>query len=77
MIRLRVKEIAEEKKISRTRLARIADVDYKTIKKLFANPQAEIGLMTLDKLAWALRVTPADLIEYVPTPPVLWQDEQV
>ncbi|TMC22162.1 MAG: helix-turn-helix transcriptional regulator [Chloroflexi bacterium] len=77
MIRLRVKEIAEEKKISRTRLARIADVDYKTIKKLFTNPQAEIGLMTLDKLAWALRVTPADLIEYIPTPPALWQDEQV
>ncbi|QBD78563.1 XRE family transcriptional regulator [Ktedonosporobacter rubrisoli] len=76
MIRLRVKEIAEEKKISMTRLARIADVDYKTVRKIFRNPNAEIGLITLDKLAWALQVEPADLIEYKRTPPAYWQELQ-
>jgi DNA-binding Xre family transcriptional regulator len=76
MIRLRVKEIAEAKKISMTRLARIADVDYKTVRKLFRDPHAEIGLTTLDKLAWALRVEPTDLIEYTRTPPLLWQQEE-
>jgi DNA-binding Xre family transcriptional regulator len=74
MIRLRVKEIAEEKKISMTRLAKIADVDYKTVRKLFRDPTAEIGLSTLDKLAWALRVEPANLIEYTRTPPIIWQE---
>jgi DNA-binding Xre family transcriptional regulator len=76
MIRLRVREIAEKKKISMTRLARLADVDYKTVRKLFRDPQAEIGLITLDKLAWALRVEPAELIEYTRTSPLVWQEEQ-
>lgn len=75
MIRLRVKEIAEEKKFSMTRLAKVADVDYKTVRKLFRDPGAEIGLSTLDKLAWALRVEPANLIEYTRTPPLIWQQE--
>ena len=76
MIRLRVKEIADKRKMSVTRLARIADVDYKTVRKIFQNPDAEIGLSTLDKLAWALRVEPADLIEYTRTPPLIWQEDQ-
>ncbi len=74
MIRLRVKDIAEEKKISMTRLARIADVDYKTVRRIFRDPESEIGLITLDKLAWALQVEPADLIEYTRTPPRSVQD---
>jgi DNA-binding Xre family transcriptional regulator len=74
MIRLRVKEIAEAKKISMTRLARIADVDYKTVRKLFRDPYAEIGLVTLYKLAWALHAEPAELIEYKRTPPLVWQE---
>ena len=77
MIRLRVKEIAEEKKISMTRLARIADVDYKTVRKLFRDPHSEIGLVTLDKLAWALHTEPADLIEYTRTPPLVWQEVEL
>jgi DNA-binding Xre family transcriptional regulator len=74
MIRLRVKEIAEAKKISMTRLARIADVDYKTVRKLFRDPYSEIGLVTLDKVAWALHTEPAELIEYKRTPPLVWQE---
>jgi DNA-binding Xre family transcriptional regulator len=76
MIRLRVKEIAEAKKISMTRLARIADVDYKTVRKLFRDPYSEIGLITLDKLAWALHTEPAELIEYKRTPPLVWQEAE-
>jgi DNA-binding Xre family transcriptional regulator len=76
MIRLRVKEIAEEKKISMTRLAKLSDVDYKTVRKIFRDPQAEIALSTLDKLAWALRVEPSDLIAYTRTPPLIWQESQ-
>jgi DNA-binding Xre family transcriptional regulator len=77
MIRLRVKEIAEAKKISMTRLARIADVDYKTVRKLFRDPYSEIGLVTLDKLSWALHTEPAELIEYKRTPPLVWQESDL
>ena len=73
MIRLRIKEIAEAKNIGINRLAHSADVDYKTVQKLFRDPEADINLHTLDKLAWSLGVTPADLIEYTPTSPFEWQ----
>lgn len=74
MIHLRIKEIADTKGISMNRLARSADVDYKTVQKLFRNPEADINLSTLDKLAWTLGVTPADLIDYTPTSPFEWQE---
>ncbi len=73
MIRLRIKEIAEAKNIGINRLAHSADVDYKTVQKLFRDPEADINLRTLDKLAWSLGVTPSDLIEYIPTSPFEWQ----
>lgn len=76
MIRLRVKEIAEAKHMTMTRLSKIADVDYKTVRKIFRDPQAEIGLSTLDKLSWALRVEPAALIEYTRTPPPVWLEQE-
>lgn len=56
MLRLRVKEVAESKKISMTRLARISDVEYKMVRKIFQKPEAEVGTRTLDKLRWALRI---------------------
>jgi DNA-binding Xre family transcriptional regulator len=73
MIRLRIKEIAEQKQISISQLAKLADVDYKTVRKIFRDPQVVIDLFTLDKLCWALEVTPAELIYYEPTPPLIWQ----
>jgi DNA-binding Xre family transcriptional regulator len=77
MIRLRVKEIADAKRISINRLARSADVDYKTVQKLFRHPDADVNLRTLDKLAWSLGVTPGDLIDYIPTSPFEWQHTDV
>lgn len=74
MIRLRIEEIAKEKHLSMTRLSRISDVEYRTVRKIFRDPGAEITLTTLDKLCWALRVTPAELIEYTRTPPPNWLD---
>jgi DNA-binding Xre family transcriptional regulator len=66
MIRLRVKEVATQKGISMTRLSRLADTNYKTIKAIFDNPYREVTTTTLDKLAKALGVAVADLIEEVP-----------
>ena len=66
MIRLRVKEVASQKGISMTRLSRLADTNYKTIKAIFDNPYREVTTTTLDKLAKALEVSVTDLIEEVP-----------
>lgn len=66
MIRLRVKEVAEAKGVSRLRLSRIADVNYKTIQGIWRDPYKEISIKTLEKLARALKVPSSELIEDVP-----------
>jgi len=63
MIRLRVKEVAESKGISRTRLSRLADTNYKTINAIFKNPYKEVTTTTLERLAKALGVSVVELIE--------------
>ena len=66
MIRLRVKEIAQQKSISMTRLSRLADTNYKTIKAIFDDPYREVTTTTLNKIAKALGVSVSDLIEEIP-----------
>lgn len=61
MVRLRVKEIAKEKGFSQGRLSRVADVDIKTISKIFQEHNPDIRVSTLVKLADALGVSPCDL----------------
>jgi transcriptional regulator with XRE-family HTH domain len=66
MIRLRVKEIAQAKGISQGRLARLSDVDYKTIQRIYREPTREITTTTLDKIAKALGVDASELVESIP-----------
>ncbi len=65
MLRLRVKELAQQQGISQGRLARKADVDIKTLARIYKNPYAEVSSITIEKLARALSVSIADLIEEV------------
>jgi DNA-binding Xre family transcriptional regulator len=65
MIRLKVKEVAEQKKISMTRLSRIADINYKTIRALFSDPYRDVAYSTLLKLSRALEVPLEALVEDV------------
>lgn len=69
MIRLRVKEIAQEKGLSQGRLSRLSDVDDNTIKRIYRNPTANVNTDTLNKLARALGVSVHELIEEVPDEP--------
>ncbi|GCE47301.1 DNA-binding Xre family transcriptional regulator [Thermosporothrix hazakensis] len=66
MIRLKVREIAESKSISMTRLSRIADVNYKTVQALFHDPYRDVAYSTLVKLSRALGVSVGDLVEEEP-----------
>ena len=65
MIRLRVKEVAEQQGISITKLARKADIDIRTLRRIYRQPTAEVSTFTLNKLAAALGVSPTALIENV------------
>jgi DNA-binding Xre family transcriptional regulator len=64
--RLRVKEIAEEKGMSLTKLHNRSEVAYRTVQKLFRDPYAEVHVSTLTRLAEVLGVETKDLIEDVP-----------
>jgi DNA-binding Xre family transcriptional regulator len=66
MIRLRVKEVAQEKGFSQGRLSRVANIDENTLKRIYRDPYAIITTETLDKLAKALGVPSSALIEDVP-----------
>lgn len=66
MIRLRVKEVAQEKGFSLGKLSRASDVAYNTVKAIYRNPYKEVTTTTLNKLAAALGVSTSELIEDVP-----------
>ena len=66
MIRLRVREVAESQGLNMSRLSRRADVDLKTVQRIWHEPTKEISTATLDKLARALGVEASDLLETVP-----------
>lgn len=65
IVRLRVRAIAESKGITRSRLARLADVQYNTINAIYSNDTRDISLSTLVKIARALKVNVNDLYEVV------------
>ncbi|HWS82968.1 MAG TPA: helix-turn-helix transcriptional regulator [Ktedonobacteraceae bacterium] len=66
MIRLRIekmKEYAAQQGLSQNALARRADMDVKTIQRMYKDPTAEFSSITLGKLAKALGVPSSELIE--------------
>jgi DNA-binding Xre family transcriptional regulator len=66
MIRLKVKEVAESKKITMAKLSRIADLNYGTIRAIYENPNRDVAVTTLEKIAKALKVDVTDLYEILP-----------
>jgi len=66
MIRLKLKEILQEKQISQSKLSRMADVSLNTIQAMYHNPYHDAVLSTLDRLARALAVNVGDLYEVIP-----------
>jgi DNA-binding Xre family transcriptional regulator len=66
MIKLKVREIAEARKINMAKLSRMADVNYNTIRAIYDNPNRDVAVTTLEKIANALKVDIAMLYEIVP-----------
>lgn len=69
MIRLRIKEVAQERHIAMGKLSRMSDVSFNTIKRIFRDPYYSINTNTLDKIARALGVSSHDLLVDEDTPP--------
>ena len=57
----RLKEIREEKKMSQERLEELSGVSRQTISKIEANPQANVKVDTIQRLADALGVNFQDI----------------
>ena len=66
MILLRLKEVLQEKKVSQSKLSRLADVSISTIQEMYHNPYHDAVLSTLDRIAKALDVKVCDLYEVLP-----------
>ena len=66
MIRLRVKEVATQRGINMAQLSRKANIDPRTLRRIYHYPTATVSTDTLNKLAAALGVSPTELIENVP-----------
>lgn len=66
MRRLRVKELAEEKGMTQSKLMRRADLNIKTVQGLYREPyRINVGYLTLEKVAKALDVSISELFEEV------------
>ncbi len=55
-IRLRVKEVSEQRGISMVQLSRLSELQYDTIRGMFNNPQRDVSILTLEKVAHGLKV---------------------
>jgi len=66
MIRLRLKEVIDEKGLTMAKVARMADMAYNTVHSLCADPYKDVNLYTLNRIAEALNVSVRDLLEDAP-----------
>jgi putative transcriptional regulator len=62
LARLKVREVAEAQGLDMAKLSRRADVAYRTIVRLWHNPEHDASMSTLEKIAKALGVRVVDLI---------------
>lgn len=63
MPRLLVRQVAEAQKLDIAKLSRKSDLAYRTIQKIWHNPDYDASIKTLGKIANALGVSVKDLIE--------------
>lgn len=65
VLRLRVKEVAQDKKISMNKLSQRSEVSYNIVKAIYRDPYRETAFHTIQRLAAVLECPPTDLLESV------------
>ncbi len=68
MPRILIREVAESKGLDIAKLSRRADLAYRTVWQLWNDPDRDISIKTLGKIAEALGVSVHALIENGDTP---------
>jgi DNA-binding Xre family transcriptional regulator len=66
MVRLKLKQILQERNISMGKLSRISDVSYSSIARMSNDPAYSPTLNMLERIAKALNVSVSDLYEEIP-----------
>jgi DNA-binding Xre family transcriptional regulator len=66
LLRLRVKEVAQQKKMSMNKLSQHSQVSYHVIQDIYRNPVRIVSTDTINRLAAALGVPVTDIVEDVP-----------
>ena len=64
--RLRVKEVANIKGVSMTKLSQRSEVAYNTVRRIWRDPYTDVTLSTLRRLADVLGVNVSELLEAIP-----------
>ncbi|MEO8954620.1 MAG: helix-turn-helix domain-containing protein [Ktedonobacteraceae bacterium] len=65
-VRLRVKELAEQRGFNISTLSRKSDVSQNTIRRLWHDPYRHVEISVLEKIARVLGIPTGDLLEDVP-----------
>jgi transcriptional regulator with XRE-family HTH domain len=65
LLRLRVKEVAQEKNVGMAKLSRLSDISYKTVQKIWRNPYHDASISTINRIAKVLSVPATALLEDV------------
>ncbi|HLG78231.1 MAG TPA: helix-turn-helix transcriptional regulator [Ktedonobacteraceae bacterium] len=66
MVRLRLKQVIDEKGLTMARVARKADMAYNTVHALCTDPYKDVNLHTLNRIADAIGVSVLDILEDAP-----------
>ena len=65
MVRLRVKELAEQRGFNMSSLSRAANISFNTVKRIYRDPYRSTSTETLERIAKVLGVPTGDLLEDV------------
>ena len=60
-LRLHIREIATQKGFTRTKISRLADLNYATVNALWTDEVRDVQVVTLEKIARVLQVKVSDL----------------
>jgi transcriptional regulator with XRE-family HTH domain len=60
----RIKELRKKQKMTQARLSETAGIDYKYLQRLEGKNPPALKVDTIEKLAEALRVKPAELLKF-------------
>ena len=66
MVRLKVKELAEQRGFNMSSLSRAANISFNTVKRMYRDPYRSTSTETLERIAKVLGVPTGDLLEDVP-----------